>query len=133
MKYAKHIHVLHLLSTIPVGRGAMTGEQACQVFDHMLDYLHTYWAKPISAGTGMHMGEICAGEMSSAKACNIMLHMDAEELTSKLECLPPYFGEVLFPIAVARYMMRELAMPIDHRKCKNFKEFHVRYGAIIIY
>lgn len=133
MKYAKHIHVLHLLSTIPVGRGAMTGEQACQAFDHMLDYLHTYWAKPTSAGSGREAGNVFAGDLDHAKECRAMLDMSAEELTAKLESLPPYFNEVLFPIVVARYMLRDLAMPINHRMCKNFTEFHVRYGAIILY
>ena len=61
-----------------------------------------------------------------------MLRMNATEFMDKLATLPPYFSEVIFPVSVARYMLRELQIPLNHRKLATFGEFHKRYGTMIL-
>ena len=130
MQFTKHIHVLHLLSTIPVGKDACTAEEAVAAWDHMFDYIHNHWAKPLTAAG--QVNAFTAGEMSEVVGCRELLQMSAEEITEKLSTRPPYFTESLFPVAVARYMLRELAIPLNHRLITTFSEFRSRYGRMIL-
>ena len=150
MKYAKHIHVLQLLSTIPTGVKPTRAhtfsnwvwpagwEQQCNdAWDHIFAYIHANWAAPdtaIAPGTAIRdYPRIDTDEGKIAVFdCNAMLMMPHEEFVAKLELLPPYFSEVVFPIAVGRYMLRDLALAINHRTLTTFTEFHNRYGAIIL-
>lgn len=115
MKYAKHIHVLELLAT------SHTRDEA---FDHMFTYIHANWAEPSSFTDTEFKGNVFD--------CSEMLVMPREVFEAKLEALPPYFSEVLFPIAVARYMLRELALPFYPMESNTFGEFYRRYGGIIL-
>ena len=137
MKYTKHIHVLQLLSTIPTDVQPTRTASCCNwvypdgwvekcndAFDHILVYIHTNWIAPSA---------IVDTEFKvNVFDCREMLRMRRDELEDKLASLPPYFSEVIFPIAVARYMLGDLALPIDHRKVTAFREFHNRYGSIIL-
>lgn len=158
MRFAKHIHVLHLLSQIPApekeyysrpassydaghhgpyvwsrNKQVMTTEDACAAFDHLFEYLHKRWAEPMSAMDAADPRiQITAASKHEVLDCAELLVMKEAEFIAKLESLPPYFAEHIFPVAVARYMLRDLAMPINHRKCSQFKEFHRRYGPMIL-
>ncbi len=144
MQFAKHIWVLQKLSTIPrsasvvhsTWRGdhrpaIMTPEEAVLTWDHLFEYIHHNWDVPSSASaTWWHQqsGDVRAELVD----CRKMLEMGMEELEVRLESLPPYFTEAIFPVAVARYLLRDLAIPMDHRRTKTFKEFHDRYGRMIL-
>ncbi len=146
MKYAKHIHVLHLLSTIPTTYVDVRLElqppqwlqEVVDAFDHMFEYIHANWAEPNSAmkkgGDQVYNYQPIStpGGIGEIYDCRLMLRMSADEFEAKLSSLPPYFSEVIFPIAVARYMIRDLRLMIDHRKSKMFMDFHRRYGRIIL-
>lgn len=144
MQFAKHIHVLNLLSQIPgvvVGQSrrneSMTVEQANDCWDHLFTYIHAHWAEPLSAMQGKDDWERCftSSERSEIMDCQAMLKMNWTELETKLASLPPYFSEVVFPVAVARYLLLNtggIALPMHHRKCTTFGEFHRRYGAMIL-
>jgi hypothetical protein len=162
MRFTKHIHVLHLLSQIPeqemeyylrdackyteagrVGpyvnrrrKEVMTSEEAVAAFDHLFHYIHTNWQQPVTANPVdtqlLTFPQMTAANKHEYIDCREMLRMKQEEFVAKLESLPPHFQEYLFPVAVARYMLRELAMPINHRKSTQFREFHRRYGNMIL-
>jgi len=155
MRFAKHIHVLNLLSQVPVRtaeyswlepdswrqgpqravhyKDAMTPEEAIAVWDHIFQYVFTHWAEPQTAmGPDLKWTYITAGGHEEVLDCQAMLRMKADELTAKLESLPPYFTESVFPVAVGRYLIRELAIPFNHRKSQTFKEFHRMYGRMIL-
>lgn len=138
MKYAKHIHVLQLLSTIPTGVKPISTsgyrfvwpagwEQQCNdAWDHLFTYIHANWAAPSQiVDTEFKVGVF---------DCRAMLAMGTAELEAKLASLPPYFSETIFPAAVARYMLGciHLNLPINHTKLTTFREFHNRYGRIIL-
>lgn len=144
MKYAKHVHVLELLNSIPRQDfnpslpswakqriGIATREQANAVFDHLFAYIHVNWAAP-STATGDHWTQLSGDARAELVDCKDMLQMGPAEIEAKLETLPPYFTEAVFPVAVARFLLRELALPINHRELTTFKEFHNRYGFMIL-
>jgi len=136
MLHSRYIHVLHLLSTIPakainLNPPTITEAQANRSWDHMFTYIHAYWPMPESAN---HATESFTESMRyEAMNCAEMLFKDEYDLLEKLATLPPYFNKYVFPVSVARYMLRDLRMPIDHRKLKTFDEFHRRYGSMIIW
>lgn len=145
MKFTKHIHVLHLLSTVPAAtatgaydwprrNSSMTPQQAVDAWDHLYTYIFAHWAKPL---TTMEPGvywptSIASGARTEIVDCNAMLQMGHDELVAKLESLPPYFTESMFPAAVARFLLRDLAIPFNIYLSKTFNEFHLRYGVMVI-
>lgn len=145
LRFAKHIHVLHLLSQIPTAEPGknpyerMTREQARDCWDHLFHYIHENWAEPETAfkDIGSTWGEFktepnyqqCQIDVGQ---CTEMLRMPAAEFVPKLESLPPFFSEVIFPVAVGRYLLREMCIPLDHRESATFREFHRRYAFIIL-
>ena len=134
MKYAKHIHVLSLLATVPAGK--MTEQDATDAFDHLLYYMHKHWGAPLSAMTDNEITNglppLSVTASTEARGINALLHIDTVKFVEYLESLPPVFSEAEFPVAVARYMLRELQMPINHRLSKEFKTFYHRYGRAIL-
>ena len=143
MKFTKHIHVLHLLSQIPapkmerVGNAlwasnvAMTQEQAAEAWDHMFTYIHAHFPVPLTS-CAPYDAQFTVAEKNEVLDCREMLQMNATEFMDKLATLPPYFTDVIFPVAIGRYMIRDLAMPINHRKLTTFQEFHKRYSTMIL-
>ena len=144
MKFTKHIHVLHLLSQIPAPSrkkpenyyltSPVTQQEAIDCWDHLFHYIHTHWASPLTAAETRELewkNRFTVGEKEEIVDCQRMLEMSTKELEEKLATLPPYFTESLFPVAIARYLLRDLCLPINHRGCKTFAEFHSRYGTMI--
>ena len=132
MQFTKHIHVLHLLSTIPASNGSespVSVKDATDAFDHLFSYIHSHWASPVSCGI---WGDVTSVVKQEFIDCRTMLDMNHEDLTAKLETLPPYFREEIFPVAVARYMLRDLRLKFDRRWSRTFDEFHNRYGRMIL-
>ncbi len=138
--FPHHVYVLDIIELLRVhswkerykvtdGKGRyldnLTISVTCanDIFDHVLEYMHEHFPRPVKTDEVFKM---------DAKDCNDLLRMPMEEFVPKLKELPPYFRDTLFPIAVARYILREAWMPCTHREMKHFREFHNRYGAIIL-
>lgn len=142
MKYARHIHVLELLASIPRKEiepnwngarriGVVTPDEAIAVWDHLFGYIHENWEIPTSASASWYES-LSGDQRAEVDDCRSMLEMNCEELEARLRTLPPYFTEYIFPIAVGRYLLRDLWLPFDHRKSRTFTEFHNRYGKMIL-
>lgn len=148
MKFAKHIHVLHLLSQVPAPtyrpgyQGALhygspvTDAEGMACFDHIFYYIFEHWAKPetaIADNACIDFGaRHTASEQTEIMDCGAMLKMDTKELVGRLALLPPYFSESVFPVAVARYLLRDLRLPFTPRGSTTFREFHNRYGTMVL-
>ena len=132
MQFKKHIHVLYLLSEIPTGK--VIEDEACDCWDHIFYYIHEHWAPPMSAKGNVEYRATTA-EQTEYLDCKTMLLMSAKELSDKLESLPPYFTESLFPVAVARHLLRwngPHGLNISPRTLRTFDEFHRRYARMIL-
>lgn len=169
MNYGKYTHVLALLATIPqastkevrygdgttrllhIWDGIMTGDQAVETMDQLLEYMHANFEAPPTANLNYVSGTTWTEERRADENRRYAIYQSEDmkkyrdeiehiltkgglnqEFLGYLETLPPYYSEVAFPVAVIRYMLRDLQMPINHRKSKHFSEFHNRYGMLIL-
>ena len=125
MQFTKHIHVLHLLSEIPTRE--LTHSEAVASWDHLFHYIHNHWAKPLTSEKNFGL----EGNQEILD-CRSMLNMSSNELVAKLSTLPPYFTESIFPIAVARFLLRDMRLPLRSRDTTTFKEFCSRYSTAVL-
>jgi hypothetical protein len=141
MPFAKHIHVLQILSTVPDVQqnreSPMTPAEAETLWDQLFTYIHANWAEPATAAVDgvMKWSSFTAAEKVEISDCGKMLAMSYKELEEKLNALPPYFAEYVFPVSVARYLLMRSgnkALPLNHRNLTTFKEFYRRYGTMIL-
>jgi hypothetical protein len=56
----------------------------------------------------------------------------SDELLDMIRRIPPVLLEVILPVAMARYILRDAALPISHRQLKTFKTFHHWYGGLVL-
>lgn len=50
----------------------------------------------------------------------------------KVYAIPPEILEVAFPIAIARFLLRDMQYPLQHRITKTFSTFYHRYGSMVM-
>ena len=55
-----------------------------------------------------------------------------DEILRRLREKPPEYSEQLFPIAIARHLLRDCGIDINLNNSTTFDEFYRRYGSIII-
>ena len=142
MQFAKHIHVLHLLSTIPTpewGKDAngnrqcsnISYEEGTMYMDEITSYMLANWTAPPST-SGFYNPEQSTAHIALVKDCDTLLKMCSEDFCKQLKALPPQISETLFPVAVWRYLTREIMLPINHRTSTTFVEFNNRYKPIVV-
>lgn len=130
MKFPHHVHVLNLLHSIPT---TCTTAEATAAFDHIFEYIHAHFPVPDSAIDDTGNWPYLTTEMKNkAMDCRTMLLTPAALFETNLESLPPYYCNIIFPMSVARYMLRECRMPVNHRYNRTFSEFHRRYGPLVL-
>jgi len=61
---------------------------------------------------------------------DILFGSDATE--EKLRRVPPVIVEAAWPVALVKVILRDRAIPLNHRKMKSFKQFHTQYGWAIL-
>ena len=142
MKFGKYIHVLELLHTIPRKEGKtwdgkpllvadMTFREALAVWDHLFDYIHTNWMLPATSDARyVAPNSETAAELQECR--ELLDATGAKEIEERLEKIPPHYSEALFPVAVGRFLLRELQLPFNYRMSTTFGEFHRRYGRMIL-
>lgn len=129
MKYPHHIYVLNLLNTVPATCTVSEGNAA---WDHMFGYIHTHFPVPSSCIVDGKWPELTLDMKNAALDCQKLITMPRDVFEADLESLPPYFSDVLFPVAVARYLLRECRLNMSHCDTQTFTEFHKRYGVLIL-
>ena len=140
MQFTKHLHVLHLISTIPVPALKATNygtywspspvlpKDATAIWDQLFTYIHAHWARPMSDTI---VGKPTSTDMKEFIDCQDMFFMTRDELIVKLQNLPPYFREEIFPVAVARYLLLNLDLQLRPKKSTTFEEFAARYENMV--
>lgn len=115
----------------------MTTQEANDCWDGLFTFIHANWAPPATAAVGgkLQWEGFTDEQRAEIADCTNMMKMSYAELEAKLETLPPYFLEHLFPVAVARYVLMGSggkSIPFNHRKTTTFYEFHLRYGTMVL-
>lgn len=148
--YTKYITALKLMDDVITARDitASRDEQsaACNAaWDIAFTYIHANFAEPISAGDATIFAE--TGVASTA--CIDMATLEKELARCKpiidgtypagngametvLRSIPPILLDVVWPIGIARLLLRDYGLPIRHRTLTTFPEFHRRYGYMIL-
>jgi len=129
MKYAKYVHVLDLVNSIPNGLGV---DDASAMWDRIYHYIHEHFPAPESYAMSGSSGKPTEIMVEEAKRCYEILLLSKEVLEEKLEKIPPEICEIVFPVAVARYLLRDLKMQFDHKFSTTFREFYNRYCFMIL-
>lgn len=55
-----------------------------------------------------------------------------QEIEDVLRGIPPALAEEIFPVGIARYLLRDMNLPFDHRQSRTFKQFVSWYGTMIL-
>jgi hypothetical protein len=150
MAYEKYITATNLMSDCVAAHNE-DPEQGPKNFSWSNDKCHTAWdecyafvhANFQDPATAIVDGETfaeCVARIGAAtcenevQLCRELLAIGREnnELLNKIKTLPPVFAEVIFPVALARYMLRDARMTISANKLNTFKEFYRRYANMIM-
>lgn len=141
MKYAKYTHILNLLASVPAPvfgsnpweNVAMTAEEAIDCFDHLFHYIHENFEDPrVLYPEGVYVN-LSIGEIDIYyKECRELLQTKVLDFMERFERIPPAYSEIVFPVAVAMFLMRFKSIPLNHRKSKTFAEFADRYSRFIL-
>jgi len=109
-----------------------------EAWDELYSFIHTNFARPESARIEGETWSIFDSRVRTdaldheGQMCWEMLSIQgAEELLAKIKAIPPIFAEVLFPVAIARHLLRDVQAPLYPARLTTFTEFHYRYGPMI--
>ncbi len=102
---------------------------AHSAWDICFDFIFANFAEPDTAmGTTKKWGR----DHPEVKATTDILMAGGEEMVWMLHSMPPELAEQVFPVGVARFLLRDAALPIQHRLLRTFKQFHEWYGSMIL-
>lgn len=112
-------------------------EDAAARWDCLYDYIHENFDAPASSYSNQTFfalkGEKPKEVKQEIEECREMLrNHGAEELIARIEAIPPEYSDMIFPVAIARYLLRDCRVPIHPNMVKTFNEFHQRYGPMIL-
>lgn len=54
------------------------------------------------------------------------------EMEAIMRSIPPVLLDEIWPVGIARFLLRDHQMPLNHRWLFTFREFHNRYGNMIL-
>jgi len=156
-KYEKFVTAMQLMDVVikltteyrasikKVGKWTITDEYKAdtraihEAWDELYSFIYANFARPESARIeGKTCGIFDSSVLIDAAAreghmCWEMLNIrDADELLSKIKAIPPIFVEVLFPVAIARHLLRDVKVPLQPARLTMFNEFYYRYGPMIV-
>jgi len=133
----------------PVIEATVYGDhaEANRAWDDLYSFLHENFAAPETKLTyftrGPQIGRSNYTEIArkarshddwdaEIAECQWMLGHNREELVEHLRSRPPEYSDRVFPVAIARYLLRDCNVPVDTALLKTFDEFHCRYAVMII-
>jgi hypothetical protein len=123
---------------ISVDKANKTGDGVYTEWDKLFTFIHANFVIPQSAtGNGVEHNrewqdafnvekDLCSPFISGAYGA------PSKELYEMLTTIPPVIAEVVYPIVIARYLLRDAQIRFSHRKSCTFSEFHRRYGNMIL-
>ena len=115
------------------------GRAVTRAWDDLFMFIHAEFTAPLTEKPkGSTISSVLkeAGARDEYKAeieeCRTMLHHNHNELVEHLRARPPEYSDKVFPIAIARYLLRDCNVSLNAMLSKSFDEFHRRYGAMVL-
>lgn len=123
--YKRYQDVLDLVQLIDTSNGA----EHTQIINEICEYFHQNFADP----TVMYSSIGCETFNRLAKDVReVLMHPSDSRFQSMVKSIPPAFAALIFPVAVMRYILRDLKANFNCSKCAGFRLFYDMYGAIVL-
>jgi hypothetical protein len=131
-KYAKTLELAHNV----VGVDSTNVAEIHARCDTLLAFIYENFVEPAVskyAGAVEVTPEIKSKIDSELEEClKLLCNTPVEEMLAQLKSTSPSLSDSVFPIAVAKFLVNVSNVKIDHCDLKNFKEYHRRYGTLIV-
>jgi len=101
-------------------------------WDILFDYVFANFAKPDTAMVDDLWEKWSADHPEVSVTQKTILLCGCEEMERLLYSMPPELAEQVFPVGIARYLLRDIRLPLNHRRLRTFKQFHDWYGPMIL-
>lgn len=123
--YKRYQDVLDLVQLIDTTKGADNHA----IVSEICEYFHQNFADP----TVMYANHESDTFHRLCDDVNKMLKYPSNAMFELMvKSIPPAFASLVFPIAVMRYILRDLKVDINPKKCTGFRLFFEAYGVIIL-
>jgi len=104
-------------------------------WDQLYNYIYEHFEAPASTSYPIFYTINCNTPVEVAQEiqdCFVMLREHNEtEVLARLAAIPPEYSDTIFPVAIARYLLKYQNVPMIVSLVKTFDEFHKRYGPAI--
>ena len=99
-------------------------------WDELFTFVHSNFETPVSAARGRtdykEEYDLCRPFIDGT------YRAPSQELEGMIRSIPPVILDVVWPVSIARLLLRDHSVPFNHRLSTTFKEFHDRYGHMIL-
>jgi len=135
--YEKYVTALRLMDQTILARTdpKVEGETRHPVtvkWDELFTFIYANFEKPVSA-KGCWNNPAFKEEYDLCRPfIDGTFRAPSEELESRIRRIPPVILDVVWPIAIARFLARDCGLPFNHRESRTFTEFHYRYGNMVV-
>lgn len=131
-KYTKAIELMNAVD--------VNGDNVCKQWDDLFTFLHTNFPIPAASKkakpdlTYKDIAELITDEdRAYISECTHLLKVDkVDDVLEKITKLPPDYSDVLFPVAIARYLLAYKGVRFLINQLTTFSEFHDRYSVMVI-
>jgi hypothetical protein len=104
-------------------------------WDVLYDFVHATFPRPESADVNFNDKSFVltdATKQDIQDVYELLREHKQDEVKDRLMALPPGYRDVIFPVAIARYLLCYCDVPLYPSHSHTFTEFHRRYGYIVI-
>lgn len=113
--------------------------EACARWDELYTFVHDNFVRPNSyhefgeyKRTATWAHENPEAQQDIADTYELLCKHKKDEVLARLMTVPPEYRDVVFPVAIARYLLAYQNVPIWPNKTTTFNEFHHRYAVMIV-
>lgn len=122
--YTKYITALKMMDeVIAVGQDS---EQCLPKWDELFVYIYANFAAPVRGAEGYDVKadyDLCRPVIDGTYR---------ENMEEVIRSIPPVLLDIVWPVGIARFLLRECRVEFEHRKSTTFTEFRTRYGYMIL-
>ncbi len=129
--YEKYEHSLKLVDAcIQVCEDRVAVSKA---WDDLFLYIHSNFVHPQTENWNCERSNKCHEEVNMVRPfIDGTYGKPGWELEAMIRSIPPAIAEVVWQVAVARYLLRDIQVEFRHSEVTTFHEFYTRYGFMIL-
>jgi transcriptional regulator of heat shock response len=104
-------------------------------WDELYDFAHANFPRPESADVHYYDESFVltdATKQDIQDVYELLRNHKQDEVLARLMSIAPGYRDVIFPVAIARYLLCYCDIPVYVAYSHTFTEFHHRYGYIVI-